>query len=88
MIEGTPAITMTLPIPEAKHPDTLLRIRSAPARHLTNPPHLAAHVRPPGGMSFFIEHPQMPSAAAPEKFKKVKFGAIKFQRSKKQGIFT
>ena len=36
MIEGTPAITMTSPIQKPGAPDTLLRIRSAPARHLTD----------------------------------------------------
>jgi hypothetical protein len=36
MIEGAPAITMTLPIQKPSAHDTLLRIRSAPARHLTD----------------------------------------------------
>ena len=36
MIEGTPAITMTSPIQKPGAPDTLLRIRSAPERHLTD----------------------------------------------------
>jgi hypothetical protein len=32
MIEGTPAITITLPIQKPGAPDTLLRMRSAPLR--------------------------------------------------------
>jgi hypothetical protein len=36
MIEGTPAITMTLAIQKPSAPDIFLRIRSTPARHLTD----------------------------------------------------
>jgi hypothetical protein len=38
MIEGTPAITITLPIQKPGAPDTLLRTRSAPLVELPRPP--------------------------------------------------
>ena len=48
MIDGTPAITMTLPIQKPGAPDTLLSTRSAPcgdARHAhARLVHLAAHL--------------------------------------------